>query len=216
VSLIRLRINILDRFTKQRQAFVVANFIKITDGIDVEPLRKAIESKSHLWGQITARQTTPGSPHHETECIFLRWCDGQDVHSAFNDLRAVNYPAYAELPEANALIAAVYKASEAKELGRVIIVNLKPLGFITPHADEGAYADHYERFHLPLTSDSDRNTFFVENNKQHGEYCMMRDGEVWWFNHKKVHTALNDSGYPRWHLIVDVVAPKYRVERQES
>ena len=39
---------------------------------------------------------------------------------------------------------------EVKDMGRLLIVNLKPSGHVTKHNDQGTYADHYSRFHLVL------------------------------------------------------------------
>ena len=111
-----------------------SSFQKISEGIDVQPLLNKLKSFPLLWGEITARQQTPGSAHAHTRAIFLRWAKELSIHATFNDLKAVNYPA------------------------------LKVL------EDEA----------VPLVD----------------------------------KIFLNDSEHARTHLIVDVVAPKYRRERE--
>ncbi len=74
------------------------------------------------------------------------------------------------------------------------------------------YSDHFERFHLVLTSDQG-NRFFVQNSSGWLESYSMRAGEFFWFNHKEVHWAVNESKTPRMHMIIDCVAPQYRRER---
>lgn len=188
------------------------NFALLKSRVDVYPLMKAVEREYDLFGQITARQDTPGSPHGDTKAIFLRWSKDLTVDAAFNDIEAVDFPAFFFIPEARDLVAEVVRLSGATKLGRVLITSLKPGGAILPHADEGAVADHYERFHVVLKSD-EGNFFYSQISKTQGEYIRMRQGEIWWFNHKRPHWLENNSDSERIHLIVDAVAPKYRRER---
>lgn len=158
-----------------------------------------LREHTELWKQITARQTTPGSPHHDTEAIFLRWCESQTVHAAFTDLAAVDYPARSSLPACSRMIDELSSVLGVVELGRVMVVNLLPGGHIDPHIDEGAYADHYQRFHLSMTSEGG-NHFRCGDEHMH-----MRPGEVWWFDHKQTHEVWNRSDSGRIHLILDAV-----------
>lgn len=190
------------------------SFECLISDLDVRPLLRSLEMQSSLWTHITARQTTPGTPHVDTQTIFLRWAAAQTIEAVFNDLDAVDYPALMDLPEARGLLAQSVEASRANTLGRAIIVRLKPGGRITPHADEGAYADHYERFHLVLQSDAG-NRFHVADPANPHIYTTaeMKPGQLWWFNHKRTHWVENRSNRERIHLIMDMVAPSYRTER---
>lgn len=188
------------------------NFILIAKAIDTRSARKAIVRESALWSEITARQSTKGSPHADTETIFLRWAQAQSIEAVFTELKTVDYPARSKLPEFNSLVSEFEKLVEPLLLGRVIVAKLKPGGVITEHADEGLYADHYERFHIPLIADTG-NSFFVRNPNSSLDCVSMKPGDLWWFNHKRPHTVRNDSHSPRIHLIIDAVAPKYRRER---
>lgn len=189
------------------------NFKRLATGIDISPLLASLENQPALFSELTARQYAPGSPHVDTESVFLRWSREQTIAAAFTDLKAVDYPAYAKIPEAKELVERIQDEVQGTHLGRVLIVNLRAGGYIEKHVDEGAYADFYERFHLVLKAD-DGNIFFCDNDESCGEYANMRPGELWWFNHKKPHSVLNDSKSGRIHLIVDVVAPQYRRERE--
>lgn len=187
-------------------------FKRIQSGISTRFLSRAIDYDPYIWDEITERQTTPGSPHYDTHTIFVRWCRKMTIEAVFTDLEAIDYPAKKRLPYIDYLINHVMDAVGSTELGRVIITSLKPGGVIAPHVDEGAYADHYERFHLVLKSEFG-NRFEVLNNSQHGEFVWMKQDELWWFDHKKEHAAKNMSNEERIHMIVDCVAPKYRTER---
>lgn len=183
------------------------NFSLVKSYIRVVEMFNAITAQPELWNEITARQTTPGSPHKYTEAIFLRWSEDQSLKAVFNDLTCIDYPAMAKL-QAQPLINDILEAVGSYELGRVMIAKLSPGGLITPHADEGLYADSYERFHLPIKSF--QGNFFIAGN----EAVEMDAGELWWFNHKKTHVVYNGSETDRIHLIVDCVAPNYRKERE--
>lgn len=192
---------------------MLQNFALLKSGVDVSPLLVALERKPHLFDQITARQTTPGSPHHDTKAVFLRWCKDQTVEAAFGDLDAIDYPALEELPEARTLIAEVMKAAGSVVLGRVLITTLAPGGIIDAHADEGSVADHFERFHLSLESDEGNWFYSYLPDSDEREVVHMKPGEIWWFNHKRWHEVENSSSRPRLHLIVDCIAPDYRRDR---
>lgn len=193
---------------------MLQNFKRLTTKLPVDGLLDAIERQPELWGEITARQTTPGSPHKYTEAIFLRWCPTKTIEAVFTEIEAVDYPALSKLPEALPIIEFIKDLVGGKELGRVLVVSLQPGGVITPHPDEGDYADHYERFHLSLQSDIG-NVFCSGRPDRAFEGCHMERGELWWFNHKETHWLFNASTRPRIHLIVDMVAPSYRKERGE-
>ena len=191
-----------------------ASFERLTTDLDVRPLLRSIESQPNLWREITARQDTPGSPHADTQAIFLRGPREQTLRAMFDDVEAIDYPALEKLPEARELIAACVAKAAGTKLARVIIAPLKPGGRVTPHADEGAYADTYERFHLVLQGDYG-NMFHVDepSDSFYWQTVMMRPGELWWFNHKRTHWVENRSMRERIHLIVDMSAPNYFVER---
>jgi hypothetical protein len=152
-----------------------------------------------LWDVFTARQDTQGSPHHDTRCILLRAPAGDvlTVEVVFNELEAVDTGAIEYLPAVRDLCIAACERLGVKELGRVMLVELAPGGHIDPHFDDGAYAAHYQRFHLVLQSD-EGNTF-----TNGGETIHMKPGELWQFNHRAEHEVRNDSARPRIHLIID-------------
>jgi hypothetical protein len=90
-----------------------------------------------------------------------------------------------------------------------MLVELKNEGVINKHIDEGHYADTYMRFHIPIKSD-DGSEFHVELEDSVEEVAHMRPGDLWWFNHKKPHFALNVSSQSRVHLIVDLKTSEFR------
>lgn len=174
------------------------NFTLI-DRFEVGHVVNEVDSNEDLWHQITARQDAPGSPHHDTAAIFLRWCRERTIEAAFTDLEAIDYPASAEMPASMAMLAWMSEYLSVKQLGRAMIVNLHAGGHIDAHADEGAYAEHYQRFHLCLFSRRG-NVFRCGDEETH-----MRPGDLWTFNHRIEHELWNNSDSMRLHLIFDAV-----------
>lgn len=166
--------------------------------LPVQPLLDAIEPD--MWEDIRVRQQYPGSAHRDTECIFLR---GPASFLNFFDTTAQDYPRLPQLldelmPILLPLLNLVQ--CEPDELGRLMLVKLKPHGWIRPHMDEGEYADTFNRQHVCLSSN---------------EHCEFRcgpdslrpqPGDAFRFNHRVQHTARNDGETDRIHLIVDTLA----------
>ena len=47
-------------------------FKRIAQGLDVEPLLKLLDAKPELWKEIQHRQFFTGTPHKDTETIYVR------------------------------------------------------------------------------------------------------------------------------------------------
>lgn len=183
------------------------NFLRLLTDLDVGPMLAALRERAHLWQEITARQEAPGSPHHDTECIWLRGPRALNMDTVFNDTASVDYPPMTELAGAvYPLVAPLLRVLGSTRLGRVLIVNLKPGGVIDPHEDQGRYAKSYSRLHLVLQSEPG-NAFTCE-----GETVHMAPGELWWFNHRGQHSVRNDSDQPRIHIIIDAQLPGHEVQ----
>lgn len=177
------------------------NFTLLQTGLNVQPLLDALDAHPDLWDQITVRQSYPGSAHHDTQAIFLRGPAAFTADEYQGTTDAYDYPALATLGEAvNALLCPVLWGLGATQLGYVLIVKLQPGGHVDEHIDEGAYADHFTRFHIALTSDSA--TLTVGGQTQH-----FAPGELWRFDHKALHSADNPGVTPRIHVIFDAVTP---------
>lgn len=194
---------------------MMERFARIAEGLDVSPLLKRILANEDLWGLRTERQSVPGSPHRETEAIFLRWAVDESVEGGFYCLKSRDHleTIYRLAPEIFPLCQIVIGKILGKphdfndDIGRAMLTRMQPGGVIPTHVDEGPYADRYDRFHVCLSGMSN---FLVEGVEQ-----VMVPGELWWFNHKLEHGVRYSSMAvgPRIHLILDVVAPAYRAKR---
>lgn len=178
------------------------NFERLLTNLDVGPMLDALSARPELWDEITVRQEAPGSPHHDTECIWLRGPRDINLDTVFNELRSIDYLSMHTLAEVvYPLVAPVLRELGSTVLGRVMIVKLKPGGVVDPHEDQGRYAKTYSRFHLVLKSDPG-NSFTCD-----GETVHMAPGELWWFNHRGEHMVVNDSAEDRIHIIFDAIVP---------
>ncbi len=177
------------------------HFELLAAGVDVLPLRHAIQRQPDLWDRHPQRQQMPGSPHAQVRDILLRFQDFQhatDVVAIQSTLETVYFPAWYQLPQAHALVFDLARRVEACRLGRVMITSLPPGGKILPHADEGAYAEHFERYHIALQG-LPGSTFRAGD-----ETVTMLTGQCWWFRNTVEHEVVNASADDRIHLIVDL------------
>lgn len=180
------------------------NFCLIESGINTTPILSICEGSSR-WGDITARQEVPGSPHHDTQSIYLRGPHAMTMEDYTGNIGAIEYPAMDQFGAAVVqILLPILRDLGVTEMGYMMLVNLQAGGSIDPHIDEGVYADHYSRFHLVIMGESSSLTV-------NDEVQQMTPGELWWFNHKRLHSARNDSKYPRIHLIFDVVCDRFKV-----
>lgn len=187
----------------------MSHFRLIAENLTVQPLLTKLAANDELWGRITDRQSFPGSPHKDTETIFLRWARDRSIMGGFFDLTCEDHFDTIEVlsPEVFPLVQGAIEKIMGHvpqwdvHVGRVILTRMKPGGVITSHIDEGPYADLYDRFHVCLSGDS--------GLKCGGYVQQMKPGQVWWFNHKLEHEVWNGP-LERVHMIIDLVAPEYR------
>ncbi|WP_176125784.1 aspartyl/asparaginyl beta-hydroxylase domain-containing protein [Paraburkholderia youngii] len=181
------------------------NFERLLTGLPVAPLAAALADSPEWWQRITTRQDFLGSPHEGTETIFLRGPLDFTLEEYFGETYAADYPELAAvIDELMPIVRPLLQAIEWKELGRMLLVRMPPGVALDEHTDEGAYAEHYSRFHIPLATNG-QCELVVNGQPQH-----MQAGEAWWFNHRAPHSAHNMGETERVHLIVDAVSPMFR------
>ena len=174
-------------------------FQRLAVGVDVLPLLHAIGRQPQLWNANTLRTKHPQSPHKAVDDIWLRFNELKpDLAEVVNDLDCVNYPAFAALPQARSMLFDLMRRVEGERLGRVLVTRLAPGQKIEPHADLGAPATYYDRYHITLQNSP--GSIFRCGDEQ----AFMAIGEVWWFDNTKVHEVVNNSGDDRITMIVDI------------
>ncbi len=151
----------------------------------------------------TWRQDYPGSSHKDTETIYFKMPHLVTEYSVFHSLDSE----WMGNSLARHLVEDLLKALRFSimdyfkmdyEIGRVMLVKLKPWGHITPHKDEGTYAETYQRFHLPIITNE---TSFM---RIESDLVNMREGCVYKIAHREEHECWNLNGADRIHLIFDM------------
>jgi len=175
------------------------NFLKIADGLDITPLLLKIKQNPSLWDQNTLRTHHSGTAHCEASDIWLRFNEiPKNPETVIDDKICINYPAFHILTECHPIILSLMNRVRGEIIGRCLITRLMPGKRIHPHADMGAPAEYYERYHIPLKSMP--GVVFRAGDEQ----VEMRPGEVWWFDNQKEHEVINNSQDERIVMIVDI------------
>lgn len=190
------------------------NIERILTGINIESIKQKLNAHPEWWDEITVRQDHPGSYHKDTRTIYLIGPKAFSYSGVYQDLSSKIYPHWDDFEdEIEDIGYTMFKACGLKQGGRVMLVELKPEGRIPRHTDEGPYAEHYSRFHIPIMTN--KSGLCVDGVNEKGELfpeCVeMGPGELWWFNHRLGHSAFNRSDTSRVHLILDAVSEKYPV-----
>lgn len=176
-------------------------FDKVLKNIPIKGVYEFLIKNPKLWLLNTQRQDYEGSAHIDTECIYIKGPKEFTKESYQEDIGSYTYP----IPDAlwsliGALMYPVWgKYGTSFEIGYAMFVSLPPGGKVLEHVDEGKYADHYQRFHIPIYS-KPGNVFTCG-----GESVIMREGELWTFNHRLPHSVVNNSEDERIHFIFDAV-----------
>lgn len=175
------------------------HFVKIAEGLDVQPLLEALDESGELWDQFPVRTDHPMTAHGEVSDILLRFSDpDMEDERVPDEHESVDYPAMEQLPEARKIVFDLMRHVEGRRLGRVVITRLGPGKRILPHVDGGSHAHYYSRFQVPLQSD-DRVFFRAGDETLH-----MLPGEVWCFNNAAEHEVWNGGDKDRIAMIVDI------------
>jgi hypothetical protein len=175
------------------------NFRRIRGAIDTAPFLREISIMEHLWEENKRRQTHI-SVQRETNTIFLRQADRwSEPHTEVNEIQATVATAQAAaFPHAMNFLEG-FAAVQHAQLQRVLLVRLMPGGRVYPHIDRGSYYARRDRYHFVIVSPAGSRLFSGD------EVVTMRPGELWWFNNKLRHEALNDGDDWRIHLIFDLL-----------
>lgn len=176
------------------------HFGRMDAAIDAQPIIAQLNQHPHLWGQQKAR-LRPGSPHSETQDIWLRFRDldkyvqehGADMSRFVDEHESVWLPPADLLTAAKA--AAIHLAGD-RLLGGVLLTRTPPGGRIAPHIDGGWHAAAHDKFYVALQVRSGAR-FCWEDSAINAT-----DGEVYWFRNDVPHWVENDSDADRIGMIV--------------
>lgn len=189
------------------------NFHVITTA-DVNGLMLNIKRHADLWKEDTFLRDYQQGPFGEIESIMLRFPEKRVFEqeeelekykrgeSQFDQHESIDYPAFAVLTEARAIVFGLMSLVQGERLGRVMINKIKPGGKIYPHADSPEHTDYYTRFHVVLQSSV--GCYLRAGDEQ----LEMKTGDVFWFNNKLEHEVVNNSAFDRISMVVDIKVKK--------
>ena len=183
---------------------VLENFQKIIEGVDVQPFLAELQG-DEAWTKYSERQKFI-KVQRETQSVFLRapvvslvpppvrkWL-GIDLNNSQSTFWT---PQAKSMPDCRKFLQD-FADSQGAKLARATLVRLQPQGKVYPHIDEGTYYKRRNRYHLVLQSPS--GSILTSGD----ETVVMKAGELWWFDNKKVHSAENIAAEWRIHLIFDM------------
>ncbi|MFW2042664.1 aspartyl/asparaginyl beta-hydroxylase domain-containing protein [Acinetobacter sp. ULE_I001] len=189
------------------------NFHVITTA-DVNGLMLNIKRHADLWKEDTFLRDYQQGPFGEIESIMLRFPEKRVFEqeeelekykrgeSLFDQHESIDYPAFAILTEARAIVFGLMALVQGERLGRVMINKIAPAGKIYPHADSPEHTDYYTRFHVVLQSSA--GCYLRAGDEQ----LEMKTGDVFWFNNKLEHEVVNNSAFDRISMVVDIKVKK--------
>lgn len=173
-------------------------FIRISADVDVREMQREIQTQPAMWEVGTMRQQRI-PVQRETSSICLRAARRgetssvavEDIHASGNTRLARRFPATLHWIDS-------FARRSGRELGRALLAKLPPHCRVYSHIDHGEYYRIRDRFHLVLCSAGGSQMICG------GREQLMREGELWWFDNKQLHEALNPSDQDRIHLIFDL------------
>lgn len=181
------------------------NFRRLQTAIDPTPILDEVAAIDGIWLEQTGRQRS-ADVQREALAIPVRGLrksaqgdrPRRDVHESRWTSASVR------LPAARTLLKQVADA-ETSIMGRAKIVSLPPGNKVYPHVDRGEYYRVRNRYHLILQSAGSW-------MRAGDEEVRMKTGELWWFDNKAEHEAMNDGETDRIHLIFDLLPQALEAE----
>ena len=140
--------------------------------------------------------------HWEDFCIDTSRAARLSQHAQTLIIRIANSsekgrtPLAEHYPLIDSAITSLVEEWGGKSFGRFIIY-LQPNGEVFPHTDGRPYYKNKDRFHLVLGG--------AYSLTVDGETVTLNEGELWWFDNKKVHSVKNLLNEPRISLVFDVL-----------
>lgn len=176
------------------------HFLKMSEGIDVLPIKLALQIHPELWNSHNERKEFAESSHKETSDIWIRYNHPDNLRQGYEKFTsehdAVWYPAYQKLP-LRKIIYSLMARCMAVRLGGVLITKIPPGGKVLPHIDKGWHPEYYNvKLYVPIQT-NEQVVNYVEN-----ESVLMKEGECWYFDNTKMHWVENDGKDDRITLII--------------
>lgn len=186
--------------------------VLVTDMLPAKTLlhmRQEIRRHEPLWTVNTGRSQSPLSPHSKTNAIELFARNPEMARSSVFDTadQQWRYATQTELAKAFPTVTKWlldFERDMGGQLGRAVLVRLKPHSCVYGHCDSEWKLRGFDRYHVVIDS---RGGSYMQSGDEH---ALCHNGEVFFFENKKWHTAYNRSPHWRVHIIVDIRLDKER------
>lgn len=163
-------------------------------GVDVQPMRAALELHPELWDQETSRTAPVDSPHHGLSDIWARFADPATMQpDGSHD--SIWYPP-ADLLPVRDIVFPLMACVRGERLGGVLITRIKPGQICKPHIDPGWHARYYSKFAVQIAA-APRQAFHFE-----GHTLATAPGDIFCFDNSNTHWVTNESESDRITMIV--------------
>jgi hypothetical protein len=177
----------------------MSHILKIASGINVLPVRLALERNPGLWNQ--QRHRTKDGPHVGADDIWVRFNDlaNFDCNNPATFLaphESVWYPEYAHLKCVDDIIFPLMFSVKAERLGGVLITRVKAHSSLRPHVDNGWHARYYDKYAVQICANHGQSFRFQD------ECLITMPGDVYWFDNAYPHWVVNESNEDRITMIV--------------
>jgi hypothetical protein len=168
-------------------------YMKLGSGMNVGTLLFQMALHQELWNQNLERIDFKGSPHRETQDIWLRYHDKERAVKGEKGWHDEQYPiwypgAYA-LPAVKPMLLNLMASVGGESLHGALIYKIPPGKKIYPHTDPGWHVNYTDKFNIYLQSDPKT----VFNYPRHGEQMRTNTGDVYWFRNDVEHEVINEG-----------------------
>lgn len=188
------------------------NFKKLAE-LDVTALRERLVLHDDLFSEANPglEEGDLGYSHKDTNIIMCRYApmapdiatNVEEQENTKNNLFAVDYEGRGAFMDVlDPLIYKLFTLIKGTHLGGIGIIRLPAGRNIEKHYDLGLSAQFYHRFHITINGPEE--CLFICGEGDDEERVAMRDGEVWWFNCRKLHAVENRSSKDRVSISCDI------------
>jgi quercetin dioxygenase-like cupin family protein len=188
-----------DSIFKKKKTVDLVNFVKL-DTVDISNIQKEILNSYSDFDLDTERQKIVDY-HKNTKSYRLVKGLITTEKSLFDAVNLEKTSLYYERP-----LCVEFLNSFIKKYGgvlhRVSLVLLPPKCEVLVHSDNGEYYANKDRFHLVIKGSYNLQVF--------DETQYLKEGELWFFNNKRPHSAFNSTNEDRISMIFDVEGSLWR------
>lgn len=160
-------------------------------GINIDRLLEEVTENSHLWDMVSTLEHTAGDKNPPG---FLPLVMGvQEPGKSIKDSEGLRITEAFEKFKRLTTFLSLYGFDA---MSRAAFFRLPPFQRVKTHIDDGKYYHNKDRFHLCL-----QGTYEYHVN---GKSEIIRPGDLFWFDNKSLHSALNISDVDRITFVFDV------------